>query len=57
MKLGRLKEYNVTNIFLGKLRRKRGRDTSSRPLFSFLKSFIRGKQLISTLVSIYFGSP
>ena len=37
MKFGQLIECNKRNIFLQKLCRKRGRDTSSRPLFYFLK--------------------
>ena len=40
MKFGQLMEYNNRNIFLQKLCRKRGRETSSRPLFVFLKSLI-----------------
>ena len=37
MKLGQLIEYNNRNIFIQKLCKKRGRETSSRPLFIFLK--------------------
>ena len=43
MKFGQLIEYNKRNIFLQKSCRKWGRETSSRPLFVFKKSFIRGK--------------
>ena len=43
MKFGQLIEYNKRNIFLQKLCKKWGRETSSRPLFVFLKSFILGK--------------
>ena len=35
MKFGQLIEYNEINIFLQKLYRKWGRETSSRPLFIF----------------------
>ena len=35
MKFGQLIEYNKKNIFLQKLCRKWGRETSSRPLFIF----------------------
>ena len=37
MKFGQLIEYNKRNIFLQKLCGKWGRETSSRPLFYFLK--------------------
>ena len=40
MKFGQLIEYNKRNFFLQKLCGKRGRETSSRPLFIFLKSLI-----------------
>ena len=43
MKLGQLIKYNKRNIFLQKSCRKWGRETSSRPLFVFWKSFIWGK--------------
>ena len=43
MKLGQLIEYNKRNIFIQKLRRKWGRETSSRPIFVFLKCIIWGK--------------
>ena len=39
MKFGQLIEYN-RNIFLQKLCRKLGKETSSKPLFIFLKSLI-----------------
>ena len=39
MKYGQLTQYKKTNIFLQKLRKKEGRDTSSRPPFVFQKSF------------------
>ena len=35
MKFGQLIKYNKRNIFLQKLYRKWGRETSSRPLFIF----------------------
>ena len=35
MKFGQLLEYNKRNIYLRKLRRKRGKETSSRSLFIF----------------------
>ena len=35
MKFGQLIEYNKRNILLQKSSRKRGRETSSRPLFGF----------------------
>ena len=35
MKFGQLLEYNKRNIFLQKLCRKWGKETSSRPLFIF----------------------
>ena len=43
MKFGQLIEYNKRNIFLQKLCRKWGRETSSRPLFVAPKSFLWGK--------------
>ena len=43
MKFGQLIEYPKRNIFLYKLCRNRGRETSFRPLFGLLKSFILGK--------------
>ena len=58
MKFRYLIDYNVKNIFLKKSCRKSGRQTSSRPLFAFSKSFIWGKiQVVSTVVLIYFGRP
>ena len=38
MKIGQLIEYNKRNSFIQKLCGKRGRETSSRPLFSFWKA-------------------
>ena len=43
LKFGQVIVYNNGNIFLQKSCRKWGRETSSRPLFVFLKSFIWGK--------------
>ena len=43
IKFGQLIEYNKRNFFLQKLCGKRGRETSSRPLFIFLKSLIWGE--------------
>ena len=40
MKSGQLIEYNKRNIFLQKITRKMGRETSSRPLFIFKKILI-----------------
>ena len=42
-KFGQLKEHNKRNIFLQKLCRKWGKETSSRPLFIFQKSLIWGE--------------
>ena len=59
MKLGQLIQYSRGNIFLQKLFRKWGRETSSRPLFIFSKNLIWGKakQVVYSLVSTYFDSP
>ena len=43
MKFGQLIEYNKRNIFLQKLCRKWGKETSSRPLFIFQKSLTWGE--------------
>ena len=43
MKFGQLIEHSKANIFLSKLCRKWGRETNSRLLYVFLKSFILGK--------------
>ena len=43
-----LMEYGKRNIFLQKSCRKWGRETSSRPLFVFWKSFVLGKSKWST---------
>ena len=43
LKFGQLIEYNNKNVFLQKLCRKWGRETSSTPLFGFWKSFIWDK--------------
>ena len=40
MKFGQLVEYNAINIFLQNLCGEWGRESSSRPLLIFLKSFI-----------------
>ena len=40
MEFGQLIEHNVRNIFLRKSCRKWGGETSSRPIYDFLKSFI-----------------
>ena len=40
VEFGQLIEFNKRNIFLQKLCRKQGRETSSRPLFIFSKSLI-----------------
>ena len=58
MKLGQLIEYNNRNIFIQKLCKKRGRETSSRPLFIFLKMpNMRWKQVVCSLVLILFWVP
>ena len=46
----------MRNVFLQKICRKRGRGTSSGPLF-FEKRYTRSKQVVKTLVLIYFGRP
>ena len=57
MKFGQLIEYNKGNIFLQKLCGKWGRETSSRPLFIFLKKLnMRWKEVVCSLVSICFDS-
>ena len=43
IKFGQLREWNVKNIFLQKLCRKWGRETSSRPLFLFLNVLFKVK--------------
>ena len=57
MKFGQLIEYNKRNIFLQKLCRKWGKETSSRPLYFLKKLNMRWKQVVCSLVSIYFDSP
>ena len=57
MKLRQLIEYNKRKIFLQKLCRKWGRETSSRPLAWIKKLNIRQMQVVCSLVSIYFDSP
>ena len=47
IKFGQLIEHPKRNIFLWKLYRKLGKETCSRPLFVFLKSFILGKSQCS----------
>ena len=48
MKLWSVIEYNTINILLQKLCRKWDKETNSRPLFVFWKSFIWGKSKWST---------
>ena len=55
MRFGQLIEYSKRNISLQKLCRKWGKGTSSRP-FYFLKKLKRWKQVVCSLVSIYFVS-
>ena len=51
-------EYNKRNIFPQKLCRKLGRETSSTPVFKFLKKVnMKWKPVVCNLVSIYFDSP
>ena len=53
MKPGQLIEYNKIIIVLQKSCRKWGRETSSRPLFVFLKKhYMTPKQVVCSLVSI-----
>ena len=47
LKFGQVIEYNKRNIFLEKSCRNRGKETSSRPLFVFKKSFIKGQGKLS----------
>ena len=54
MKFGQLTESNKRNIFLQILWRKWGKETSSRPLFKLNMTW---KQVVCSLVSIYFNSP
>ena len=56
MKLG-LIEYNKRSIFLQKLCRKWGRETSSRPLLIFLKCLIWGKSCALQLSFNIFRKP
>ena len=54
MKFGQLIEYDKRNIFLQKFCGKWGKETSSRPLFIFLKKLkMRWKQAVCRLVSLY----
>ena len=55
MKFGQLIENPKGNIFLWKLYRKWGRETSSKPLFVFYKSFISCKSKCSA-ASFYYIS-
>ena len=57
MKFGSLIEYNKGDIFLQKLWGKWGSETSSRRLYFLKKLNIRWKQVVCSLVSIYFDSP
>ena len=43
MKFGKLTEYNKRNVVLQKQCIKSHRETTSRPVFVFFKSFIPGK--------------
>ena len=57
MKFLQLIEYNKINVFLQKLYGELDRETSSN-LFYFLKKFnMRRKEVVCSLVSIYFNSP
>ena len=56
MKFGKLIKYSVINIFLKKLCIKWDRGTGSRPPFLNRKLYVRQKQVVSSLVLIYFGS-
>ena len=52
MKFGQLTEYDMKNIFLQKLYKKSGSETSFRPVFAFLKKlYTRIKQVPSTFIS------
>ena len=58
MKFAQVIEYSKKNVFLQKSCKKRGRETSSRRLFAFLKKLdIRQKGSGQQLISIYFNSP
>ena len=58
MKFGQFIEYTIRNCFLQKLCGKKGRETSLRPLFIFLKKpNMRSKQVACSLVSIHFDRP
>ena len=47
MEFGQLTEHDKRNIYFRKSRRKWGRNTSSKPLYLFEKSFIWGKSKCS----------
>ena len=53
MKFGQLIGYNKRNTFLQNKCRKCNRETNSRPLFVFLKSFILGKSKWSAALFYY----
>ena len=57
MKFGQLIEYNKINIFVRQPFKKWGRDTSSRALLFFKKFYKIPKQVVCSLVSIYFDIP
>ena len=57
MKFDELIKYLVRNIFLQKSCRQWGSDPSSRLHFLKKKLYMRAKEVITTLVLIYFGRP
>ena len=59
MKFDLLIKYNKSNLFLEKSCRKLGRETSPRTLFKKKNKnpYVMQKQLVCSLVLIYFGSP
>ena len=56
VKLGQVIEYNKRKVFLQTSCRKWGKETSSRPLCFLKKLYMKQKQVVCSLVSIYFGS-
>ena len=56
MKFGQI-EYNKRNSFFQNLSVKWGRETSSKALYFLKKLNMRSKQVVCSLVLIYFNSP
>ena len=57
MKFGQSIKYNNINIFLLNSNKKWGIETSSRHLLFFIKALHEVKQVVWSLVSIYFDNP